>query len=69
MSKRPSLGITEQCHSLSLSCTNAVTGPTPYTAEAEYKNSVFLIILAKNAVPSAKYYHHILFDKIHQIDP
>ena len=36
----------------------------------KYKNSVFLIILTKkNAIPSAKYYYHILFDMIHQTDP
>ena len=34
----------------------------------KYKNSVFLIILTKLTIPSAKYYYHILFDMIHQTD-
>ena len=33
------------------------------------KNSVFLIILTKIAIPSTKYCYHILLDMIHQIDP
>ena len=33
------------------------------------KNSVFLIILTKNAIPSTKYCYHILLDMIHQTDP
>ena len=35
----------------------------------KYKNSVFLIILTKITIPSAKYCYHILFDMIHQTDP
>ena len=35
----------------------------------DIKNSVFLIILTKIAVPSTKYCYHTLLDIIHQIDP
>ena len=35
----------------------------------KYKNSVFLIILTKIAIPSTKYCYHILLDMIHQVDP
>ena len=34
----------------------------------KYKNSVFLIILIKIAIPSTKYYYPILLDMIHQTD-